>query len=241
MALLFHHEYTKANKQCSNKTPTILGIDISPRAKALAETNFAHVYSNASTSAEQPDINFALADILSQDDTTNPGSSTAPALPDLLHQRRKKDWDIIISNPPYISPSSFLKDTSPSVRKFEPKLALVPPSPKQKETSDEAQGDLFYPAILRAAEQVHAKVLLLEVADLDQAKRVAGMAVRGGWDGVEIWRDEPGWRALKGEPAPDEERAVVYDKEVEIKGFGHGRSVFCWRGEAASWLCASRK
>ena len=36
-------------------------------------------------------------------------------------------WDLLTSNPPYISPSGFSLSTSRSVRNWEPKLALVPP------------------------------------------------------------------------------------------------------------------
>ncbi len=38
----------------------------------------------------------------------------------------QEKWDILISNPPYISPRGFAKQTSRSVRNWEPKLALVP-------------------------------------------------------------------------------------------------------------------
>lgn len=42
------------------------------------------------------------------------------------HLVKERGWDLIVSNPPYISPESFSKDTTRSVRNFEPKLALVP-------------------------------------------------------------------------------------------------------------------
>lgn len=74
--------------------------------------------------------------------------------------------------------------------------------------------------------------MLFEVADLEQAKRVAGMARKqGGWDGVEIWRDWPG-QDDDGVESGD----VVAMEDVKIQGTGNGRSVFAYRGDARDWL-----
>ncbi|KAK4987911.1 hypothetical protein LTR66_007466 [Elasticomyces elasticus] len=98
-----------------------------------------------------------------------------------------------MSNPPYISPLEFDNTTSRSVRNFEPKIALVPPSDAALSGID--QGDVFYPRLLAIAEEVGAKLVLLEVADLTQARRVATMAYKQRvWDGIEIWRDDPDGR-----------------------------------------------
>ncbi|KAH0138000.1 hypothetical protein KCU67_g15597, partial [Aureobasidium melanogenum] len=72
-----------------------------------------------------------------------------------------------------------------------------------------------------------AKVVLFEVADLEQAERVALMAKdQGIWDGIEIWRDYPS------EHDPDVEIINTGAlKDVKILGTGNGRSVFAYRGD----------
>ena len=73
-----------------------------------------------------------------------------------------------------------------------------------------------------------AQVLLVEVADMQQAVRVAEMVVgggeRGNWEGCEIWRD---WPAGGGEG----EVVVVRGESVGVRGEGDGRAVLAWRGE----------
>jgi len=139
---------------------------------------------------------------------------------EVLHRIGETRWDIIISNPPYISSAAFERDTARSVRKYEPKQALVPPS--IADSNDESAGDTFYPRLLAIAQRVDAKMILLEVADLDQAKRVADIAGQSGfWDGIEIWRDEPA-----GQPLQEED---IENKRYTVLGRGNGRSVFCWR------------
>lgn len=131
----------------------------------------------------------------------------------LENEEEGGNWDIVISNPPYISPNGFNENTSRSVRNYEPKIALVP-SPSRDHavadssngdgdsdedeatataTSDSTIGDSFYPQILKIASRVQAKMVLMEVSDLAQAKRVASLGIRRGhWVGqCEIWRDWP--------------------------------------------------
>lgn len=136
-------------------------------------------------------------------------------------------WDILISNPPYISPNAFNHTTTRSVRAFEPKTALVPPAGSG--ISDVEQGDAFYPRLLKIANEVEVQLCLFEVADLDQAIRVAHM-VRdsGSWDGVEIWRDCP-------ELADESDEDCLHDG-FEVIGQGNGRSVVCWRGRGSEWI-----
>lgn len=81
--------------------------------------------------------------------------------------------------------------------------------------------------------------MLVEVADMEQAVRVAGM-VRGQgrdrdhqgggvrWEGCEIWRDWPtAARAEGGEEMVE----VRGDEYVRVRGEGNGRAVLAWRGE----------
>lgn len=134
-------------------------------------------------------------------------------------------WDVLISNPPYISPSAYWKTTARSVRGYEPKLALVPP--KKIDQSDTDQGDNFYPRLLNIARDVEAKVVLLEVGDMEQAVRVARHAqARDIFDGIEIWRDQP-------DAASDTESQ---EDGFAVVGSGNARSVLCWRGAGAHWL-----
>jgi HemK-like putative methylase len=186
----------------------VKGVDISSTALELAIANIGHNISKFHLNPRAShDVKFVKADVLSGLD--NPGL--------------KGPWDIVISNPPYISHAGFSKDTTRSVRNWEPKLALVPPNavPSAAEPHPE---DVFYPAILAKAQMSMAKVVLIEVADSAQALRAAGMA-RGMefWKKVEIWRD---W------PDMDAEDGLVRDSEdgtIELVGSGHGRSVVCWR------------
>lgn len=69
---------------------------------------------------------------------------------------------------------------------------------------------------------MHAKVILFEVADMEQAIRVATMAIeRGIWQTVEIWRDEPS--------AGTEDDILITEARVLVRGSGHGRSIFAYR------------
>jgi hypothetical protein len=143
----------------------------------------------------------------------------------LNHHGYPPFWDILISNPPYISPLAYWKTTTRSVRGYEPKLALVPPFTIRQE--DAQQGDMFYPRLLEIARDVEAKIVLLEVADLEQAQRVAHRArVLDIFDGIEIWREDPFASA----------EASTEEEEIPVIGKGNARSVLCWRGAGSSWL-----
>lgn len=147
------------------------------------------------------------------------------------------NWDILISNPPYISPTSFNKDTARSVRNYEPKSALVP-SIAVSAGGGEAEadaGDTFYPRLLEIAEQISARVLLVEVADMEQACRVVAMVGekgRGIWEGCEIWRDWP----AGGDREGDVEVVEVGGEEIRVRGEGNGRAVLAWRGGGGRML-----
>ena len=55
-------------------------------------------------------------------------------------------------------------------------------------------GDTFYPRPLELAKYLGAQVVLFEVADMEQASRVARMLLGKGvgvWKGCGIWRDWP--------------------------------------------------
>jgi hypothetical protein len=202
--------------------PRVLGIDISDKALKLALHNLQRLRK----SGQLPDkgtLDFLQADILIDPFATQT-EGTLSLKAALNWASQPSFWDVLISNPPYVSPSAFWKTTTRSVRHFEPKLALVPPSNAKQTDTD--QGDLFYPSLLRIARDVEAKVVLLEVADMEQALRVAQQAQNLDiFEGVEIWREQP---------------SATSDTETEdripVVGQGNARSVLCWRGLGTSWL-----
>ncbi|MCJ1293832.1 hypothetical protein MMC34_005388 [Xylographa carneopallida] len=204
---------------------SICGIDVSPTALKLAHQNLAwnsrHNYIHA-TAAQQ--VQFAYGDALTK----------TPSI--------EGEWDILISNPPYISPSSFDTDTERSVRNYEPKLALVPPPPlglsgtTVSEMADVA-GDAFYKHLDRLARKGKAKIMVVEVAGTEQAVRVVkGIDEEGDghWDGCQLWHDD--WDGRYWDEAVSDGKDRVGELGVRHLGTGHGRAVVCWRGQGREWL-----
>lgn len=195
----------------------VLGVDISDAALLLARDNLKHNVMQGHLSQQAVNqVSFVKADVLSQ----------------YFHLQElstdHSEWDIVISNPPYISEAGFNKDTNRSVRNWEPKLALLPPkAPGGKITHSQAE-DVFYYKILDMARAGSARIVLMEVGNLQQALRVAQIALNMGlWSLVEVWRDWP-------DQQPDilnevEEEAVAGQHRIRIRGSGHGRSVLCRR------------
>jgi len=85
--------------------------------------------------------------------------------------------DLLISNPPYISPSDFRNGTTArSVRLFEPRLALVPPiKPSPSLNANASAGDVFYQRLLELSLAIRARLTVLECGDKKQAERVVEM------------------------------------------------------------------
>lgn len=184
----------------------------------------------------------------------------AKAFLQLMKQRQQPRWDVLLCNPPYISPSSFTSvpdgtpKTARSVQKFEPKLALIPPPPCSPEasstdgTSNLDPGDTFYPPLIQIASTVHAKIVWFEVADLQQASRVAALIRRASdaQDNVEIWREDPAAsRSVQVKEAPwhdfDADSELERYNGIPVRGTGNGRSVIWWRGEEGrEWSKATR-
>jgi methylase of polypeptide subunit release factors len=238
--LLFHHELFNQSDFEPN-IGHITGIDISQHALKLAEENKAQCVHNTQTHRSSTtnlgfrtlrEMQFLKADILAEH---NKPLSVMSRLKEAQGASQSKPtYDILISNPPYISTSAFRRTTSASVRKYEPKLALVPPVPNSTIVQvAEDDGDLFYPNLFELATMLDTKVVLFEVADMDQAIRVAGLAGEH-WETVEIWRDDPG------ADGDEFEFADVGQGEgrrrVDVRGVGNGRSVVAYRGEGSGWL-----
>ncbi|OKL56919.1 hypothetical protein UA08_07872 [Talaromyces atroroseus] len=161
---------------------TVLGVDVSPQAINLGYKNKAHNLRRGLLSPRaEKEVSFLLADILD-----HPGSDI-PSLMDILQTHPdsaggKSTWDVLISNPPYISPLNLVNGTtSRSVRRFEPVGALVPPVVDP--SIWQALGletivpeDIFYAKLLSLARQLDVKLAVLECGDLQQAQRVVDMA-----------------------------------------------------------------
>lgn len=202
---MFQHEFRKRHQAL----PVILGVDVSPKAIRLSEYNRAR---QTEIDRRFGSIYFVQADIMAEGG--------------------KSSWDVLISNPPYISPQAFNSTTSRSVRSFEPRLALVP-EPRGN-LLDIDLGDVFYPRLLSIAAKDDVKIILFEVADMAQAQRVVAMIRRHKlrWEGVEIWRDDP----TADEDTGSEQYRGPPDEFIKVIGNGNGRSVFAWRKEASTWL-----
>ncbi|KAI8943544.1 hypothetical protein NX059_001540 [Plenodomus lindquistii] len=228
--LLFQHELCKARADIDVRA---LGVDISDVALRLAQRNLTHVRRTRAF-AGNGDISLLQADVLSDPF----GPMTAGPLPlkiAMNYEWLPPFWDILVSNPPYVSPKAYWKTTTRSVRGFEPKVALVPPGgvfQPNKEQSDDEQADMFYPQLLKLARDFEAKIVLLEVADLEQALRVARSARSlDVFDGVEIWREQPD-AVDHDEPKTE----PVEEHGFRVLGKGNARSVVCWRDEGTVWL-----
>ncbi|GAB1725908.1 hypothetical protein NU195Hw_g2631t1 [Hortaea werneckii] len=231
--LLFHYEFYK---KVFNRTTKIglVGVDISKRALALSKHNqrLQLQASPRSDVADSPrlqslsNMRFIAGDVLKDPGEAN---HVCKALYHVWGDDTPLTCDVLLSNPPYVSSKSFRTVTAPSVRHYEPKLALVPSC--LTNSGQVADGDAFYPKILSLAKQLESNIILLEVADIEQAVRVASMAIEQSlWAGVEIWRDEPGGHSSQ------LTQIDVNGSRVTVKGSGHGRSVFAYRREGSKWL-----
>ncbi|KAF2727911.1 S-adenosyl-L-methionine-dependent methyltransferase [Polyplosphaeria fusca] len=219
--LLFDDVFTSTRRDVPLRC---LGVDISEKAIELAGHNVMRVQ------REKKDTTTSTIELVRADVLVDPFAEQAidvPSLKAALNMYRLPPfWDMLISNPPYVSPSAYWKTTTSSVRHFEPRIALVPPAGKGQD--DTQQGDAFYQRLITVARDVEARVVLLEVADVDQAVRVARMAKdMQMFDGIEIWRDEPD-QCSDQEPTEQDGFAIV--------GRGNGRSVLCWRERGGLWL-----
>ncbi|EER29017.1 hypothetical protein D8B26_000759 [Coccidioides posadasii str. Silveira] len=184
----------------------LVGIDISRKALSLARENLEYnISQNHLLPRARQDISFLQANVL-RDEKAELVKREGDAIPSLqavladfesaadIRNSRKDlrgQWDVLISNPPYISPVDFCNGTTRrSVRLHEPTLALVPPplaSPQTLETHkseyDEnamitAQQDSFYPRLLDISDFIGAKLTVLECGDPAQARRIVDLVVR---------------------------------------------------------------
>lgn len=168
------------------------GFDISSKALALADHNLQHNMAIGQLSTEKHlDIAFAHLDVLGLAQR-----HTSEIKGQMSSSFGGNQPDVIISNPPYISPEDYRPggQTSRSVRLYEPKIALVPP--EDIVFPEVCRADQFYAALLRIMVAVQPSLLLMEVGDSTQALRVWHMCQRTILTlkltkaSVEIWKDD---------------------------------------------------
>ncbi|KAI1455261.1 S-adenosyl-L-methionine-dependent methyltransferase [Annulohypoxylon moriforme] len=187
----------------------VRGVDIEPKALALSRENLVYNMRLGLLPNEAQDVKFEKADIFSAEWLSSLGAV-----------------DVLVSNPPYISTQGFNRDTERSVRRYEPKLALVPTPSIDASSFTECQPeDIFYARILDISKVLKPRFTVLEVGDLMQGLRVVRMA-RSRCEGaeIEVWRDSPDMEPKSHDDRPD--YVKVDDVEVRVRGCGHGRSVF---------------
>ena len=196
----------------------VRAIDFNPQARNLAwkTVKLNQHLGRLSPSLSESQFDYVLADLLNNEEIAAVVQSDAT-------------FNIVVSNPPYISIPAFSRDTSRSARIFEPSNALVPPD--SVGITGERTGDLFYDHILRLSWRARPQIVCMEVADLEQALRVMRAvkdmeAIDGSlWEAKQIWRDEID---VQGNECSTEWNA---DVNAAIIGEGSGRAVVL----ARSW------
>ena len=101
---------------------------------------------------------------------------------DILHRIPEGEYDLVLSNPPYIPPD-VLAGLEPDVRDYEPRTALT----------DGHDGLDFYRRISRMAPGLlpGGGALYLEIG-CEQKKDVTGILQKDGWDGIAVQCDLAG-------------------------------------------------
>lgn len=194
------------------------GVDVSPIAIGVAEENVRHNvklgYMQEATADQS--VDFSLRNILDNDD---------------MLPLTAQPWDIIISNPPYISRKVWSHGAGQlgySVRKYEPELALVP-SPGVAVPPNWAHADVFYATLFELASIIQPRLLVTELGDLEQAQRVLknffSVGICNDFN-VEVWRDFPDMHQ------DDITKETLFiptlnkgSQTVHIKGTGHIRCI----------------
>jgi methylase of polypeptide subunit release factors len=196
----------------------IRGVDIAPEAVDLAKLNIRH---NTSLGNIEAPTAGARLDIL-RGDIFNDKDAMSLA---------QGSCDILVSNPPYVSQKSWdcgHGQLGYSVRKYEPRLALVPchdlPIPPGWRHED-----VFYARLLDFAMLLKPRASLFELGGELQARRVLGRLFRhkiAELITAEIWRDWPDLSTIDGEAKELVIEAEGISRKVPIKGSGQIRSIF---------------
>ncbi|KAL4801742.1 hypothetical protein BDV18DRAFT_73152 [Aspergillus unguis] len=158
----------------------IVGVDISDAAVQLANENTKRNVRLALLSRRAlREIGFQKRNVLEYGSRED---STAEDVPNSTSDDSGfigSRWDVLISNPPYVSLSEYCDGTtSRSVRTFEPRLALVPPDTRHSPTVNNKHvqhEDTFYYHIAFLVLNMRVKLAVLECGSRSQALRVASL------------------------------------------------------------------
>ncbi|KAF2755499.1 S-adenosyl-L-methionine-dependent methyltransferase [Pseudovirgaria hyperparasitica] len=238
VSLFFQHEWIRFMPVI----PEIrtIGVDLSPKAISLAQLNRDRLLRTKHEDVERHKASQAshFYDTAFIESLSNTSFLHADVLEESqLWQKLEAEHslaaDILLANPPYISRWGFQHSTERSVRRHEPKMALVPPLPFSipgkdcpKRADSDDLGDLFYEPLVKTALKSDAKIVWFEVADIEQAARVAHLITSMASarpEQLELWREEP-MPGIEGLEGKDE----IYQGFI-VKGRGNGRSVVWWR------------
>ncbi|KAL1893410.1 hypothetical protein Cpir12675_004148 [Ceratocystis pirilliformis] len=213
--------YSKLQNCRGQPVTEVRGVDISPEAVDLSHENLRY---SISTGKIQPPsaqcrMSFVQADVF--DDTA------------IAEVSRGGPWDVLVSNPPYVSREAWTEGNrglSMSARKFEPKLALVPQDevPRSEHCQHE---DAFYERLLTVARALRSRVILLELGDAEQARRVLTLIHRSGLlrdaSRVEVWRDWPDMQRQEDEDDMlNAQKSNGENWRVKVRGSGNIRCIF---------------
>lgn len=195
----------------------VCGVDISHKAVALSKENIRHNMAKGCLPRDR-DISIVESDIFSD------------TLIDDLAQSR---WDVMVSNPPYISQDIWNHGRGQlgySVRKYEPRLALVPGLGRVI-PDGWAHEDVFYARLLEIAAVLRPRFVLLEVGDEAQARRVLGHLLLREMGSVRVWRSWP-----DGQPEGEDAAQLSVESgerrwDVPVEGSGPVRAILITRLE----------
>jgi HemK-like putative methylase len=200
---------------------SVRGVDLSPVALQLSEANVAHNVKAGliRQPIKEQRISFDKVDVFNDSDIQALTATTT-------------GLDLMISNPPYISKNTWnygRGDMGYSVRKYEPRLALVPGDHLRRVADGLEQEDIFYQRLLDIALLLQPKALLLEVGDEAQAHRVARFSSNHDFASgkfIELWRDWPDLPLVEKSTGTGELTTLKNTSlEVPIRGEGNVRSV----------------
>ncbi|KAM0559740.1 hypothetical protein ACHAPJ_004264 [Fusarium lateritium] len=196
----------------------VKGVDISPVALRLAQENIARniKLQNLVEPTQYKRLDITRADVFSDVD---------------MQQLAVTPWDILISNPPYISEDVWNHGRGQlgySVRKYEPRLALVPNDDLPRLNGCNPS-DVFYSRLLDISNLLKPKVVLFEIGDENQARRVLQLYFAHPItqnSQAEVWRDWPDLEGTEGsEFIVDVEELKGERRRVPAKGGGLMRSI----------------
>lgn len=194
----------------------VRGVDIAPDAVDLARLNVAH---NTSLGNILPPETGKMLGILRGDIFNDKDITSLAEYP----------CDVLVSNPPYVSQKAWdygHGQLGYSVRKYEPRLALVPSHDLHLPPGWQHE-DVFYSRLMDIAGILRPRAALFELGDEAQARRVLSRLFQhelSHVSTVEVWRN---WPDVTEDGQVNE---LVIDagstsRRIPVKGSGHIRSI----------------